>query len=120
MIMDSSALMSDGQRCCTRRSMHHHRSGRGRSLPNGLRAARSCSATSPSSDERIPWPVVDGSMARYRLAIALNASNVADATQIHPPRPAQPLHTKFVQIGTDGGLLAHPVRHDHIEMARRY
>ncbi len=60
----------------------------------------------------VPWPVVNVEGARYRLRL-LNAANARRYDlRLDPPPP-----DGFVQIGTDGGLLAQPVRHDHIEMA---
>ncbi len=60
----------------------------------------------------VPWPVVGVEGARYRLRF-LNAANARRYDlRLDPPPP-----NGFVQIGTDGGLLAQPVQHDHIEMA---
>ncbi|MGP3967378.1 multicopper oxidase family protein [Streptomyces sp. 6N223] len=61
-----------------------------------------------------PWPVHEVDAARYRLRL-LNASNSRRyrVAMTVPGRPDLPL----VQIGSDGGLLAAPVRHDAIELA---
>ncbi|MFB3052035.1 MAG: multicopper oxidase family protein, partial [Acidimicrobiia bacterium] len=60
----------------------------------------------------VPWPVVNVDGARYRLRF-LNAANARRYDlRLDPPPPGG-----FVQIGTDGGLLAQPFHHDHIEMA---
>jgi FtsP/CotA-like multicopper oxidase with cupredoxin domain len=61
-----------------------------------------------------PWPLHEVDAARYRLRL-LNASNarryrIALAV---PGGPGLPL----TQIGSDGGLLAAPVRHEAIELA---
>ena len=57
-------------------------------------------------------PIVAVDAARYRLRL-LNAANARRYDlRLEPPPP-----DGFVQIGTDGGLLAAPVQHDHIEMA---
>ena len=60
----------------------------------------------------VPWPVTNVEGARYRLRF-LNASNARRYDIRLDPAPPD----GFVQIGTDGGLLAEPVQHDHIEMA---
>ncbi len=60
----------------------------------------------------VPWPVVDVDGARYRLRF-LNAANARRYDLRLDPSPPD----GFVQIGTDGGLLAQPLHHDHIEMA---
>ncbi|MEU4742197.1 multicopper oxidase domain-containing protein [Actinosynnema sp. NPDC023658] len=59
-----------------------------------------------------PWPVADVDGAKYRLRI-LNACNARRLDLRLDPRPDDGL----VQIGTDGGLLATPVRHEHFELA---
>jgi spore coat protein A len=61
-----------------------------------------------------PWPVHEVDAARYRLRL-LNASNARRyrIAMTVPNGPDLPL----TQIGSDGGLLAAPVRHDAIEMA---
>jgi spore coat protein A len=60
----------------------------------------------------VPWPIVNVDGARYRLRL-LNAANARRYdVRLDPPPPGG-----FVQIGTDGGLLAQPLQHDHIEMA---
>lgn len=61
-----------------------------------------------------PWPVHEVGTAKYRLRL-LNASN-ARRYQLAlepPPREGSP----FIQIGSDGGLLAGPVEHDEIRIA---
>jgi spore coat protein A, manganese oxidase len=51
---------------------------------------------------------------RYRLRL-LNASNARRyRLEFDPPPPGGPA---FAQIGTDGGLLEAPIRHDAIEIA---
>jgi spore coat protein A, manganese oxidase len=61
-----------------------------------------------------PWPAHDVDAARYRLRL-LNASNARRyrLALTVPNGPDVPL----TQIGSDGGLLATPVRHDAIDMA---
>ncbi|HEX6354703.1 multicopper oxidase family protein [Actinophytocola sp.] len=61
-----------------------------------------------------PWPVHEVDAARYRLRL-LNASNARRyrIALTVPNGPDLPL----TQIGSDGGLLAAPVRHQAIEMA---
>jgi spore coat protein A len=57
-----------------------------------------------------PWPVHEVDAARYRLRL-LNASNARRyRIALSPGLP-------FTQIGSDGGLLATPVRHQAIELA---
>ncbi|NUS64626.1 MAG: multicopper oxidase domain-containing protein, partial [Saccharothrix sp.] len=60
----------------------------------------------------VPWPVADVAGAKYRLRV-LNACNARrlDLRLDPPPRDG------LVQIGTDGGLLAAPLRHEHFELA---
>lgn len=53
-----------------------------------------------------PWPVLEVAAARYRFRI-LNASNARRYRLALDPAPEGGL----VQIGSDGGLLPHPVRH---------
>ncbi len=60
----------------------------------------------------VPWPIVNVEGARYRLRF-LNAANTRRYDLRLDPSPPN----GFIQIGTDGGLLAEPIRHDHIEMA---
>jgi len=58
----------------------------------------------------VAWPFHEVGGARYRLRL-LNASNARRyRLMLDPPAP-------FVQIGTDGGLLAAPLTHDAIELA---
>jgi spore coat protein A len=59
-----------------------------------------------------PWPVADVAAARYRLRL-LNVSNTRRyGLALDPPPPGG-----LVQIGSDGGLLEHPISHDSIEIA---
>ncbi|MDT7726921.1 MAG: hypothetical protein QOI21_3497 [Actinomycetota bacterium] len=61
-----------------------------------------------------PWPVLDVQCVRYRFRL-LNASNCRRyRLELDPPPPGG---GGFVQVGSDGGLLAAPVTHDVIEMA---
>lgn len=60
----------------------------------------------------VPWPTTEVEGARYRLRL-LNASNARRYDLRLDPAPPD----GFVQIGTDGGLLEHPLSHDHIEVA---
>lgn len=62
----------------------------------------------------VPWPTADVDGARYRLRI-LNASNARRYRLRLDPAPRD--DSGLVQIGSDHGLLATPVRHDAIEMA---
>ena len=58
-----------------------------------------------------PWPVHEVDAARYRLRI-LNASNARRyQLRLDPPPPSG---SPFVQIGSDGGLLAQPNDRDTI------
>lgn len=60
-----------------------------------------------------PWPKFEVSSTKYRFRI-LNASNARRyELALDPPGAA----TSFVQIGSDGGLLAAPVRHRTIRIA---
>ncbi|MBD0674337.1 multicopper oxidase family protein [Streptomyces sp. CBMA156] len=61
-----------------------------------------------------PWPRLDVDRAHYRLRL-LNASNARLYRLELDPQPAG--GGALVQIGSDGGLLAAPVRHDGIEIA---
>jgi spore coat protein A len=57
-----------------------------------------------------PWPVAAVEGAQYRLRI-LNACNARRLDlRLDPAAP-------LTQIGTDGGLLAAPLHHDHFELA---
>jgi FtsP/CotA-like multicopper oxidase with cupredoxin domain len=61
-----------------------------------------------------PWPVMTVLRRKYRLRL-LNASNARRyRLTLDPPPPGG---AGFVQIGSDGGLLAHPITHDAIEIA---
>jgi spore coat protein A len=61
-----------------------------------------------------PWPRVDVANVKYRFRI-LNASNARRyELELDPsPRGAAP----FVQIGSDGGLLAEPITHHSLRIA---
>ena len=60
-----------------------------------------------------PWPRLEVADTKYRLRI-LNASNARRyELALDPP----PTGTSFVQIGSDGGLLAAPLRHRTIRIA---
>jgi spore coat protein A len=61
-----------------------------------------------------PWPVLEVAAVRYRLRL-LNASNARRYELALSPPPAG--GGGFTQIGSDGGLLAHPVSHDAIEIS---
>ncbi|WP_045703362.1 multicopper oxidase family protein [Streptomyces rubellomurinus] len=61
-----------------------------------------------------PWPRHDVDRAHYRLRL-LNASNTRPyRLELDPPPDGG---DAFVQIGSDGGLLAAPVGHDAVEIA---
>lgn len=63
-----------------------------------------------------PWPYceVTGDLHRLRF---LNASNARRyRLRLDPPPPAGD-GPPFVQIGSDGGLLAHPIGHEHLDLA---
>lgn len=57
-----------------------------------------------------PWPVAEVDAARYRLRL-LNASNARRYELALTPGG------EFIQIGSDGGLLAAPVRHSSLRLA---
>jgi spore coat protein A len=59
-----------------------------------------------------PWPAATVDAAAYRLRV-LNACNARRLSLRLDPAPPGGL----AQIGSDGGLLAAPVHHDHIEVA---
>ncbi|RZB15091.1 multicopper oxidase family protein [Streptomyces sp. F001] len=61
-----------------------------------------------------PWPVHEVERLRYRLRF-LNASNARLYKLELDPQPEG--GDAFVQIGSDGGLLAGPRRHDSLEIA---
>ncbi len=62
----------------------------------------------------VPWPRMEVRGARYRLRI-LNASNArAYRVALDPPPPGG---SGLVQVGSDGGLLERPVRHDRIDVS---
>jgi len=58
-----------------------------------------------------PWPVLEVDAARYRFRI-LNAANARRFELALDPGPA-----KFIQIGSDGGLLGAPVEHKSLVVA---
>src|SRR5690606_26038926 len=56
----------------------------------------------------VPWPELEVDAARYRFRI-VNACNARRIQlQLDPPPPGGPA---FVQVGSDGGLVAEPVEH---------
>lgn len=59
-----------------------------------------------------PWPIAHVDGASYRLRI-INTCNARRLDLRLDPQPDGGL----IQIGTDGGLLAAPIRHDHFELA---
>lgn len=59
-----------------------------------------------------PWPVLEVAAVRYRFRW-LNAANARNFELGLQPSPAR----GFVQIGSDGGLLAAPVEHDTLRLA---
>ena len=59
-----------------------------------------------------PWPVAKVDGAKYRLRI-INACNARRLDLRLDPQPEGAL----TQIGTDGGLLSGPTRHEHFELA---
>ncbi|TMC09971.1 MAG: multicopper oxidase family protein [Chloroflexi bacterium] len=61
-----------------------------------------------------PWPLLEVTGTRYRLRF-LNASNARRYRLALDPAPGH--GPPFVQIGSDGGLLARPVPQDAIEIA---
>jgi spore coat protein A len=62
----------------------------------------------------VPWPVAEVAAVRHRLRL-LNGSNARRyRLKLDPPPPGG---GGLVQIGTEGGLLESPVRHDAIEIA---
>lgn len=58
-----------------------------------------------------PWPVLEVSNTKYRFRI-LNASNARRYSLKLEPAGS------FVQIGSDVGLLAEPIRHDTLDIAQ--
>jgi spore coat protein A len=61
-----------------------------------------------------PWPFLEVSATRYRFRI-LNASNARRyALELDPP-PRE--GSSFVQVGSDGGLLAGPVAHHRLPIS---
>jgi spore coat protein A len=62
----------------------------------------------------VPWPLAEVSAVRHRLRL-LNASNARRYRVALDPPPAG--GKGLIQIGTDGGLLARPIRHEAIEIA---
>jgi spore coat protein A, manganese oxidase len=61
-----------------------------------------------------PWPSLEVDAARYRFRI-LNASNARRYRLALESAAGGGL--PFVQVGSDGGLLAHPVSHERIDIA---
>lgn len=61
-----------------------------------------------------PWPLLEVEAARYRFRL-LNASNARRYDLVLEPGPDE--GAPFVQIGSDGGLLAAPVEQDSITIA---
>ncbi|MQA11103.1 MAG: multicopper oxidase domain-containing protein [Pseudonocardiaceae bacterium] len=61
-----------------------------------------------------PWPELEVDAARYRFRV-LNASNARRYRLALEPKPDG--ENGFVQIGSDAGLLAKPVRHNEIDIA---
>jgi spore coat protein A len=59
-----------------------------------------------------PWPYAEVDRARYRLRL-LNASNARRYRLRLDPTPPEDI----VQIGSDGGLLARPLRHEAVQLA---
>ena len=62
-----------------------------------------------------PWPVLEVTNTLYRFRL-LNASNARRYRLALDPPPHE--GRSFIQIGSDGGLLAKLVNHDKIEMAQ--
>jgi len=62
-----------------------------------------------------PWPELEVDAARYRLRI-LNGCNARRLELAFDPPPTG--GGSFVQVGSGGGLLAQPVRHDILPMAQ--
>jgi spore coat protein A len=63
----------------------------------------------------VPWPFLEVSNTRYRFRI-LNASNARRYRLALDPHPGE--GSAFIQIGSDLGLLAQPVRHEKLEIAQ--
>lgn len=63
-----------------------------------------------------PWPRMEVSNTRYRLRL-LNASNAREYELSLDPPPEGSEGPAFVQIASDGGLLAAPVERDTIRLA---
>ena len=62
-----------------------------------------------------PWPVLEVTNTLYRFRL-LNASNARRYRLALDPPPQE--RASFVQIGSDGGLLAKPIDYGKIEMAQ--
>ena len=62
-----------------------------------------------------PWPVLEVTNTLYRFRL-LNASNARRFRLALDPPPQE--GASFVQIGSDGGLVARPMNHDKIEVAQ--
>ena len=63
----------------------------------------------------VPWPFLEVDAVRYRLRI-LNASNARRYRLRLDPAP-EGVAEPFVQIGSDGGLLAAPMTHPFLDLA---
>jgi spore coat protein A len=61
-----------------------------------------------------PWPVLEVTNTRYRFRV-LNASNARNYKLTLRPAPLD--GAVFVQVGSDGGLLAAPVEHAALQIA---
>jgi spore coat protein A len=61
-----------------------------------------------------PWPFLEVAATRYRFRI-LNASNARRYALELDPEP--PEGSSFVQVGSDGGLLASPVSHRRLPIS---
>lgn len=63
----------------------------------------------------VPWPYLEVTNTRYRFRI-LNSSNARRyrLTLDPPPQHGSP----FVQVGSDGGLLAAPINQSHLDVAQ--
>jgi spore coat protein A len=61
-----------------------------------------------------PWPILEVADTKYRLRI-LNASNARRYEIALDPAPRGGL--PFIQVGSDGGLLAEPVAHQTLRIA---
>lgn len=62
-----------------------------------------------------PWPFLEVDAVRYRLRI-LNGSNARRYRLRLDPAPGG-VSEPFVQVASDGGLLASPITHPHLDLA---